>query len=268
MGDRKKLDVELNNLLDLSRRVVGVRFIFDEDEFNRSKSQKVDYKIPYCVMVKSATNGHCIKVTEENFGCFASARVLGLKELSEKYLDGSEFMDFNMYDNIEASRKVVDNLSIVNPKPYGLELGPISELEKDPDIVIIVTNPYNAMRLLQCYNYYYGTYNEFRMGGMQAMCAEITANTYTSNDIKMSMMCSGTRFLSQWGRDEMSIGIPYDKFEKLVQGVFNTADPLERDGDKERILKAYKEDNMEGPGFNMGQNYDTGYYELGKSGKR
>ena len=78
------------------------------------------------------------------------------------------------------------------------------------------------------------------MAGNQAMCAEITACTYVTNEINTSMMCSGTRFLSKWQKDEMAMGISGDKYEKVIQGVYHTADPLERDADKERIKKHLK----------------------------
>ena len=70
-------------------------------------------------------------------------------------------------------------------------------MEKDPDVVIVVSTPYNIMRLIQGYSYYYGSYKGFKMAGNQAMCAEITACTYVTNEINTSMMCSGTRFLSK-----------------------------------------------------------------------
>lgn len=106
--------------------------------------------------------------------------------------------------------------------------------------MIVVSTPYNIMRLIQGYSYYYGSYKGFKMAGNQAMCAEITACTYVTNEINTSMMCSGTRFLSKWQKDEMAMGIPGDKYEKVIQGVYHTADPLERDADKERIKKHLK----------------------------
>lgn len=262
------LNTQMNNLLELDRSIVGVRFIYNEEDFGESKSKKVIHKIPYCVMVKSASKGHCIKIRGENFGCSAAARVLGFEEISEDYISGKDYLSFNIFNDLDAAKRVIDNISIIEDAPYGMELGPIEKLDHDPNIVIIVTKPYNAMRILQGYNYYFGTHNEFKMGGLQAMCAEISSNTYMTNNICMSMMCAGTRYLSHWGRDEMAIGIPFDKFSKVVEGIYNTVDPLERDEDKFRIKSEYENNGMEGPSITMSQNYDTGYYEFGKSGRR
>ena len=81
-------------------------------------------------------------------------------------------------------------------------------------------------------------------------------------------MCSGTRFLSKWQKDEMAMGNPGDKYEKVIQGVYHTADPLERDADKERIKKAFEENKMQAPDIHMGKNYDTNYYHIGETGIR
>lgn len=177
-------------------------------------------------------------------------------------------MRLRMYSDQQAAKKAVDNISI-NPKcPCGIEISPLELMEKDPDVVIVVSTPYNIMRLIQGYSYYYGSYKGFKMAGNQAMCAEITACTYVTNEINTSMMCSGTRFLSKWQKDEMAMGIPGDKYEKVIQGVYHTADPLERDADKERIKKAFEENKMQAPDIHMGKNYDTNYYHIGETGIR
>lgn len=266
MQKRQKQIEKINNLLELDRKIVGVRFIYEEDDFNNSPAQRILYSLPYCMMVKSATNGHYIKATVENIGCFAAARALGMTEVTESYKSGEDYMGFGMFDNQDISKKVCDNISINGREPYGIELGPYDELGKDPDIAIIITVPYNAMRIIQGYNYYNGTYNNYKMGGLQAMCAEITAYTYVSQNINVSMMCAGTRFLSKWGRDEMAVGLPFSKFEETVEGVYLTADPLERDGDKSRILEKFSESDLEAPKLHMGKNYDTNYYKVGKNG--
>lgn len=258
----------LNNLLELRRKIVGVKFYYDEDEYKTCPAQQVKYSIPYCMTVKSASAGHDIKIRKENIGCFAAARALGMTEVTESYLSGEDYMGFGMFADQTASKKVVDNISINPDHPCGLELSDITMMQDDPDLVIIVTTPYNMMRLIQGYNYYYGTHNTYKMGGLQAMCGEITACTYVTKDVNTSMLCAGTRYLSQWGRDELAIGIPYEMFANVVDGVFRTADPLERDGDKDRIRERFANSKLQGPELNKGQNYDTGYYKIGENGIR
>lgn len=52
----------INSLLELKRKVVGVKFYYDEEEYEACPAQQVKYYIPYCVTVRCATAGHDIKI--------------------------------------------------------------------------------------------------------------------------------------------------------------------------------------------------------------
>lgn len=260
---RKRLVQKMNNLLELKRQIVGVKFYYDEAEYAASPARQLKHKLPYCMTVRVATNGSAVKVRADNIGCFAAARVLGMTEVTESYKSGEDYMAFNMFKNQAASKKVCDNLTINPRTPYGVEISALALMETDPDIVIIVTVPYNIMRIIQGYNYHYGTYNRYKMGGLQAMCSEITATTYVTGEINTSMMCAGTRYLSKWDPSEMAVGIPWAKFENVVDGVYKTVDPLERDRAKKRIVAAFESSGMTPPDVHMGKNYDSDYYEVG-----
>ena len=268
MEKRKELIEKLHNALELERKTVGIRFLDTEEDFQNSTAQELLHKLPYCVMIKAGTKGHPIKIKPDNMGCFAAARALGMTEVTESYLSGEDYMGFDIFDNQEASKKVVDGISIIDREVYGVEISPLEKMDQDPDVVIQVSTPYNIMRLIQGYNYYYGTYSNYRMGGLQAICSESTAYPYMSDDINVSMMCAGTRYMAQWKREELALSMPYSKFEATINGLLKTIDPLERDGDKERIEKNYKDKNLEDLNLHYGQNYDTDYYEIGEKGLR
>ena len=163
---------------------------------------------------------------------------------------------------------MVDHIVILDDKIYGVMLEPLEYFNDSPDVVIIIANSYNTMRILQGYGYEYGTFSNFRLAGMQALCSETTAYPFKNKNINISMMCAGTRQNCKWGRDEISIGFPFDRFAAIVNGVNMTINPLERDGDKKRI-----EENMKRTGKNVvvieyGKNYDTDCYLFGKGVRR
>lgn len=264
--ERADLVNRLNLMLELDHHTVGFRFIYSEEEFQACTSRAIDHYLPYCVMVKSAAFGHAIKAKPGNIGCFAAARALGMTEVTESYKSGEDYMAFGMFCDQTASKKVVDNIAICDNNAYAFELAPLEEMEEDPDVVIQVTVPYNAMRLVQGYNYHYGTYSNYRVGGLQAMCSEATAYPYMSGDINITMFCAGTRYLCKWDRSEMAVAMPYGKLADTVDGVFNTINPLERDGDKKRIDQAFHESEYGDIEIHYGQNYDTGYYRFGEKG--
>jgi len=126
---------------------------------------------------------------------------------------------------------------------------PLEEYKEAPDVVIIITNSYNAMRIIQGYTYKYGTQVNFKLAGNQAVCSECTAYPFESNSINISMFCSGTRYLAGWSNEEIGIGLPYGKFIETADGVYLTVNGSEQNKNKERIKQKLKDKNLTDPGI-------------------
>jgi len=273
LEENKKLVLQLNNALELKRKIVGLRFFYTEEEFANASAKKLEGYLPYCVMVRSASLGHSIKASRYEFGCAGGAMALHAFDLAELYPDKepdyfpsgkSYFERLKIYKTMDSARKTAQAITILKKKIYGVMLKPLEEYEEDPDVVIVITTPYNIMRLVQGYNYEYGTNCNFKMGGNQAICAETTAYPFENDDINISVLCAGTRQLAKWGRDELAMGIPYRKLSNIVAGVYATVNMLERDLDKKRIERKMKESNEQVIDIVYGLNYDTGAYKFGK----
>lgn len=256
----------LNNLLELDREIVGVRLIWDEEDYAVCPSKPILYKLPYCMMVKSASTGAAIKARPDNMGCFGATMAFGMMELPPQFYSGEMYMAFRMYHDVEAAAGVANNIAVLDQCPYGIEIATITRMEKDPDVVIIPTIPYNVMRIVQGYSCYYGTQTNFKMAGNQAICSEATTTVYKTQDINVTMMCSGTRAISQWGDNELAVGIPFNRFENVVAGVYETADSVEQDRKKKYIMDSFAKNNESenAPELHLGQNYHTNQYQMGK----
>ena len=205
--DKKDIAKKLQNLLELDREIVGVRLIWDEEDYNACPAQQILYKLPYCTMVKSASTGARIKARPDNMGCFGATMAFGMMELPPQFYSGEMYMAFQMYHDVDAAAGVANNIAVLDKCPYGLEISAIDRMDKDPDVVIIPTIPYNVMRIVQGYSCYYGTQTNFKMAGNQAICSEATTTVYKTQDINVTMMCSGTRYISQWSDNELAVGI-------------------------------------------------------------
>ncbi len=264
--DKKDIAKKLQNLLELDREIVGVRLIWDEEDYNACPAQQILYKLPYCTMVKSASTGARIKARPDNMGCFGATMAFGMMELPPQFYSGEMYMAFQMYHDVDAAAGVANNIAVLDKCPYGLEISAIDRMDKDPDVVIIPTIPYNAMRIVQGYSCYYGTQTNFKMAGNQAICSEATTTVYKTQDINVTMMCSGTRYISQWSDNELAVGIPYSRFEKVVEGVAETADSVEQDRKKKYIMDSFAADgdSESAPELHLGQNYHTNQYQVGK----
>lgn len=249
-----------NCSLELRRKIIGIKFLYSQEEFNSSDSQTINNKMTYCVLAKLAMNGRSIKANIDNFACLSAARALGIIEADKDWLSGCQYRDKGMYEDLITSKKVVNNTTNIKQKAYGVILKPLEEYLSVPDVVIMVANPYNIMRLIQGYTYTYGTYNNFKLIGNQAFCSECTAYPFESNNINISTLCAGTRYMAGWSKDEMALGIPFNKFSGMIEGLYNTINIMEPNEDKTIIAEKLREAGRDDLTIEYDKNYYTGAY--------
>lgn len=270
--------LHLRNAIEMDRHAVGVKLIKTKEEFDLAEAQPLTGKLPYCVMIRAAASGHGIKAAKEHFGCCGGSVALGIVNPDTELYPDKEpgyyqsghpgFDDMKIYCNLEVARQAGLSVVLLQDSSYGVMVKPLEQFTEDPDVVIMITRPFGAMRIIQGYSYMFGTYSAFRLAGNQAMCSELTTYPLTSGEINISMMCSGARMNAGWKKEELGIGIPFSKMDDLLNGIYQTVNQLERDPEKHWI-----EDNMNQSGENLidivyGHNYDTGEYEFGKGVRR
>ena len=135
---------------------------------------------------------------------------------------------------------------------------PLGKYKEDhPDVVIIMTDARNAMRLLQGYTYSYGSQPVFKMTGNQAICVECTSHPMEKDQMNLSMLCSGTRYLAKWKPGEIALGFPYRKFIATVDGLLKTVNAVELDPAKHQIQKKLVSLGFPHPKFQLGYTYYT-----------
>ncbi|HEX2965688.1 MAG TPA: DUF169 domain-containing protein [Syntrophorhabdaceae bacterium] len=250
--------LDLYCVLNLKQKIVGVKFLFDAQEFAKAKARPLKRKMAYCVMVRSALTGKSLKATTENFGCMGGARALGAIDLDETSLSGRFYNRLGLYQDLSTSKNVQQTMTFCQHKLYGVMVKPLEEYNDEPDVVLTVTTPYNAMRVIQAYTHVSGYKTSFKIAGNQAICSECTAYPFESNDINVSLLCSGTRYKAGWGDDEMAVGFPFNLLFSIVKGLYATLDMVEPDEKKAEIESRCSESGRKAPAIHYGKNYYTG----------
>jgi uncharacterized protein (DUF169 family) len=251
--------------LALKRKIVGVKFLFDHEEFEQAKAKALTTKMPYCVMVKRAMLGNDIKAVLKDFGCLASARALGIIEPDDFFSSGRHYNRLGLYQNLVVSKDIRRNMTLCKHQAYGIMVKPLINFTTEPDIVLIVCTPFEAMRLIQGYTHQFGYYGNFKMAGNQAICSECTAYPFESGNINISMLCAGTRFMAGWKEEELAIGLPFHLFVPLVKGLWLTLNPTETDLKKKRIESRITQSKRNDITIEYGRNYYSGLYQTQKS---
>lgn len=253
----KKCDVEkAYAVLELDRKIIGVKLVHSKAEFEQDNSKELTHPLAYCVAVKHAMKGIGLKLTKEFSGCGGSTRALGLTPPTESFYNGHDGCELGLYGTQEVSACVANQMKFCPPDTYGVIVKPLEQFEEEPDVVLLVGNSYNIMRVIQGYSYVYGMQPNFNMLGNQAICVECTSYPYMTNQINVSLFCSGTRFLAKWQDTEVAVGIPFQKFDNVIEGVRLTVNAVEMN-ERKKVIKT----KLEKLGYDCSQIiYDYTYY--------
>ncbi len=249
--------------LGLDRKPVGVKFFFNKEEFDNFEVPQRDRKVTYCNSVQLASKGNSMKLTKENQGCPNGAFALNFTDVPPPISSGNGRFNKHMYQSVEVAKSINDDMKFMKERPYGIAVMPLENYNEAPDVVIVVGSSYNIMRMLQGHAYFNGYHDNLRTVGLQAVCQDLTTYPYNTEDINISLLCPGTRLVADWVPNEIGMGIPYAKWEDVVQGVVETTNPFERDTQKKDILARLEERGLDTSGIILGQNYDDGSYSGG-----
>lgn len=263
MNIKNSVDL-IESYLDLDCKPVGIKFFFDKDEFDKFEILQKDRKVTYCNSVQLASKGRSMKLTKENQACPNGAFALNMIDVPEPIANGKGRFSKNIYKSPEVSKSINDDMLFIKERPAGIVVMPLENYKEEPDVVIVVGKSFNIMRMLQGNAYFNGYTDNLRTVGLQAVCQDLTTYTYNTQDINISLLCPGTRLVADWQIDEIGIGIPFAKWNQVVEGVKETANPFERNKNKESIEKRLKERGLDVSEIKFNENYDDGSYSGGK----
>lgn len=217
---------DLTAALQFSRRPVGVKFFFDTAAYEAIDVPEARSAIPYCVMVRRASEGSGCRSRLEHHKCDGGTTALALEKSTARIESGEEYFSYNLYASPAAARRHRSHIHSLHrelPLTYGLLVQPLDEFTIAPDVVILMTDAYQTMRLVQGYSYETGIKPEIDIGAMQGMCSEITAYPYLSGSMNVSVLCPSTRMLCGWSHSDMAVGIPFEQYCRVVAGVMATS---------------------------------------------
>ena len=87
---------QLECVLDLKRRIVGVKFLYDEKAFDQNVIDPVKNMFSFCMMVKVASSGAAIKAKKENFKCPGAKRAFGMMKVDDHFSSGARYLELGL----------------------------------------------------------------------------------------------------------------------------------------------------------------------------
>lgn len=247
---------KMKAMLNLARLPVGVKLVYSKEDYNMYEAKELIHPMNYCVAIRSAGYGHSIKITGETSRCMGSTTALGFQLPPPAFYDGTEGCEMGLFKEMSVASAVCNQFKILTKPLYGIIVKPLEKFkESEPDVVIVVTNARESMRILQGYTCTYGLQTGICASGNQAMCVECTAFPIMNETINISLMCSGTRHHAGWNETDMAVGIPYSKFKGTVEGIRSTVNGTEPDERKAEIIKKLEALNDDTKDITLGTAY-------------
>lgn len=216
----------LNQVLDLQYEPVGITLLFTKEDYDNYSVPEIQGAMPYCVMIKHALkHDKAIKSRLEHHKCDGATTALALEPSTEHIESGQEYFSYKLYSSVSVARRMRGAIKSLHKMPvstYGVAIVPLRQCTQTPDVIIMVTNALQSMRIVQGYEYFTGKKPMVDLGAMQAMCSELTVSPYLSGELNVSVLCPSTRMLCKWSANDMAVGIPYELFEMITKGVIAT----------------------------------------------
>jgi len=218
---------EINALLRLRTYPVAVKYFpnFDEDlEAYLMDEGFVRPREPLNVcQIISLARYHLRSsfFTVEDMACIVGAVVLGLHPTPENMKSG--YIALAMRKNQDLACRFIESVPRIEyGKVKAVTCAPLHQTTLDPDQVIVYGNSVQVMRLIQAYLWDKTGRAQFSSGGEYGLCGDVMARSYITNDLALGIPCVGERMTSMAADDELSVGIPINAFNSVLEGLKNT----------------------------------------------
>ena len=211
---------EISNIikksLNLKTSPVSVK-LFEKEKDAEEIFEKTNKTI-HCQAIITASKGKSFYGTIDEIGCPIGAGILGLKELPEKILNGSQFNKMNVTSSQESGKALIDSVA-KNNTIEAIAYMPLEDSKIEPDVVVIIAKPRQIFDLIRANTYQEGKRMDNSVGGTQSLCGDIVVNSIQTNEPHISFGCIGSHMATELSEDQVIIGIPISKLEEIANSL-------------------------------------------------
>ena len=192
--------------LNLKNSPVAIKFVLKKEDLPENIT-KVNNKLRHCEMVKKASEGEIFYASSDEQLCKGGSSALGLEELPKKIKSGEFYYELGRFKSIGSAKRTLDRIPKIDLNSYGIIYSPLELADFEPDVVVIITNPKEAMKLSQAIVYTLGGRVEADFSGIQSVCADAVAGPFINQRPNISLGCSGSRKFAEINDEELIIGL-------------------------------------------------------------
>ena len=209
---------KLKDNLGLKKSPVAIKFVLREKDIPEG-IPKADETLRHCEFVQKASQGDMFYATAEEQMCKGGAAALGLQEAPEKIKTGEFYYDLGRFSSVGSARKTMESIPKIDPMMYALVYSPLEKANFDPDVIVIISNPAQAMKLSQALVYTMGGRVEVDFAGIQSICADAVSGPFLRRKPNITLGCSGSRQYADIKEDEVIVGLTGENIGCVVNAL-------------------------------------------------
>lgn len=207
---------ELNELLGLKGSPVAVKLVKNANEIPDGY-KKMDEKKRHCEFVQGARlKGNKGYATFEEHLCKGGAGVMGIETLPESVATGSMYYKLGNFETAEGALDTVNAIPKAQENYHASLYAPLESAEFDPDVVVLILTPKQALKISQSYLHKKGGRISSDYSGIQSLCADAVAAVKERGIPNMTLGCNGSRKFAEIADEEVIIGLPPENLEDIV----------------------------------------------------
>ena len=211
---------KLKDNLGLKKSPVAVKFILRKEDLPEGVP-KISENVRHCQMVQKASQGESFYATAEEQMCKGGAAALGLMDAPEKVKTGEFYYGLGRFSSIGSAKSTMESIPKIDNIMYALVYSPLEKAEFDPDVIVVICNPAQAMILAQAMVYTLGGRMEADFAGIQSICADAVAGPFINKRPNITLGCSGSRKFAEIQSDEVIVGMNGENIGCVVNALEN-----------------------------------------------
>jgi uncharacterized protein (DUF169 family) len=224
---RKQLIEEvMREFLNLEGSPVGVKVLRTLDDLP-SGVEEIDAPRRHCEMIQKARLERSVFYAPlSKQQCKVGATALGLMEPNaelRKHQLEEQFRTKRRFRTEDALWTYVENTPTLPHQGVAVMYGPLGSIPVEPDSVVIVCNPVQAMRLVQAYQHTTGERAGASLGALFSLCADAVASPILTGDLSIALGCGGSRKHAAMKESELALGFPYSIANELADASLTLA---------------------------------------------
>jgi uncharacterized protein (DUF169 family) len=214
------LSSKIKEHIGLEISPVAVKLFIDKSEIPEEISKVDGNEHRHCEMVQKANKGDIFYATAAELqGCKGGVGALGLMEMPEPIKTGAMHHSMGKFSSRGAAKRTVDAIPKIEPTMDAIAYAPLENAPFDPDVVIIIAKPLQAMKISQGMLYNMGGRLEANFGGIQSICSDTTAGPYNTGKPNFTLGCFGSRKFAKVQADEIIVGMNGENLSELVKAL-------------------------------------------------